>query len=233
MTPKTDRQIALEAGACGNCMAGYYLPSGVCDHCGLRSPLEFKGFPKISRLNRDCLVSEKLDGTNAQILITEDGDFLTGSRNRWLTPDDDNFGFARWAQERKEELLKLGPGRHFGEFWGKGIQRGYGLQERRFSLFNTVRWCRHDEEPQIIPSANPVVVKWQERLPSCVGLVPVLREGSFRTSVWESAFSCLAQQGSVAAPGFMNPEGIVVHHIAANVSFKITFDGDGPKGVTS
>lgn len=178
-------------------------------------------------------MSEKLDGTNSQIFITDWGDFLTGSRNRWITPEDDNFGFARWAQERKEELLKLGPGRHYGEFWGKGIQRGYGLQEKRLSLFNTIRWCRHDEEPQIISSPNPKVVKWQERLPACVGLVPVLARGVFHATTWESAFEYLEHQGSLAAPGFMQPEGIVVHHVAANVSFKVTLNGDGPKGVTN
>lgn len=178
-------------------------------------------------------MSEKLDGTNSQIFITDWGDFLTGSRNRWITPEDDNFGFARWAQERKEELLKLGPGRHYGEFWGKGIQRGYGLQEKRLSLFNTIRWCRHDEERQIIPSVNPKVVKMQDRLPACVGLVPVLAKGVFCTLLYELAFEDLRRRGSAAVPGFMQPEGIVVHHIAGNVSFKVTLDGDGHKGVTS
>ena len=34
----------------------------------------------------------------------------------------------------------LVPGRHFGEWWGSGIQRGYGLDEKTFSLFNAYRW---------------------------------------------------------------------------------------------
>ncbi len=61
-----------------------------------------------------------------------------GSRTRWITAQDDNHGFARWVEGNKQELLKLGAGRHFGEWWGSGIQRGYGLQkgEKRFSLFN-------------------------------------------------------------------------------------------------
>lgn len=84
--------------------------------------MEFQGFPKMARLSREVIISEKLDGTNAQILITEDGEMLVGSQTRWITPEDDNYGFARWAEENRAELLcKLGHGRHFGEWWGQGI----------------------------------------------------------------------------------------------------------------
>ena len=81
--------------------------------------IEFKEFPKIARLSREIIVTEKIDGTNAQILITEDGQILTGSRTRWITPQDDNFGFAKWVEENKAEILKLGQGQHFGEWWGE------------------------------------------------------------------------------------------------------------------
>lgn len=64
---------------------------------------EFKAFPSIARLSREMIVTEKLDGTNAQITITEDGKFLTGSRNRWITPEDDNFGFSAWAHKNKPD----------------------------------------------------------------------------------------------------------------------------------
>ena len=92
---------------------------------------EFEKFDKIARLSRNCIITEKIDGTNAQVFIGENGEFLTGSRNRWITPEDDNAGFARWALENKEKLLQLGPGRHFGEWWGSGIQRRYGLDRKR------------------------------------------------------------------------------------------------------
>jgi hypothetical protein len=122
----------------------------------------FEAFDKIARLSRMCVITEKIDGTNAQIYIGEDGAFLAGSRNGWITPEQDNFGFARWSQANKDELLKLGPGRHFGEWWGSGIQRRYGLAEKRFSLFNVGRWRAPDAV-----------------LPACVHLVPVLYEGIF------------------------------------------------------
>jgi hypothetical protein len=180
---------------------------------------EFVGFPKIPRYSRECVITEKIDGTNAQIFIAENSEpitlssgrivpFLCGSRNRWVFPENDNHRFAAWAFENVEELLKLGPGRHFGEWWGNGIQRGYGLKEKRFSLFNVTRW----EDPCVRPS--------------CCGIVPILYRGPFRTEAIEYTLDRLDQCGSSAAPGFMNPEGIVIYHVAGNVLFKKTIEND-------
>ena len=187
----------------------------------------FTAFPKMARLQREVIVTEKIDGTNAQVYISEDGKMRFGSRTRWITPGDDNSGFARWATDHKDELMQLGPGRHFGEWWGRGIQRDYGLEERRFSLFNVSRWCLHNETPKAIPTADPRNVKLQDMLPACCHLVPILWQGLFSTAeatiqLWE-----LGQTGSKAAPGFMHPEGIVVFHVAGNVGFKMTLDNDG------
>ena len=192
---------------------------------------EFIRFPKIARLSRECIITEKIDGTNAQILITEDGQFLTGSRNRWITPRYDNYGFAAWAMAHKDELMELGVGRHFGEWWGAGIQRTYGLTEReiRFSLFNVSRWCLHGQIPQEISTADDSELVMQDVLPACVGLVPVLYRGVFSTEACENALNYLREHGSVAAPGFKNPEGIVCFHVAGNVGFKKTFGNDGGK----
>jgi len=189
---------------------------------------EFQEFPKMGRLSRECVITEKIDGTNAQILITEDGQMLIGSRTRWITPGNDNFGFAAWCEANKAELIKLGPGRHFGEWWGSGIQRGYGLAkgEKRLSLFNVIRWCLHGETPQRIASADPRIEKYQEVLPACVGLVPVLYRGLFTTEACENALEWLRANGSSAAPGFTKPEGIVCFHTAANVGFKKTLEKD-------
>jgi hypothetical protein len=170
--------------------------------------MEFIEFNKIARLSRNCVVTEKIDGTNASITITETGEFLVGSRTRWITPEDDNHGFARWAHANKEELLKLGPGQHFGEWWGLGIQRNYGLKEKRFSLFNTARWS--DDAIR----------------PACCHVVPVLYTGLFDTLQVLNALDQLLTLGSAAAPGFMKPEGVVVWHEAARVLFKKTIEKD-------
>lgn len=174
---------------------------------------EFKQFPKMARLSRECLITEKLDGTNGQIYITEDGRVFAGSRNRWVTPDNDNYGFAAWVEQNKKELLKLGPGRHFGEWWGLGIQRGYGLAEKRFSLFNVLRF---NENPQM--------------LPDCCSLVPILYRGPFSSVQAEHVLQQMGWFGSHAAPGFMRPEGVIVYHVAAGVGFKKTLGNDGHKG---
>ena len=195
---------------------------------------DFLEFPKMARLSRECIITEKIDGTNAQILITEDGQMLTGSRTRWVTPADDNFGFAAWCAAHKDELMTLGVGRHFGEWWGAGIQRKYGIGEKRLSLFNVSRWCLHGNGPLIIPSADPRIVKYQDVLPPCVGLVPVLHRGLFTTDACEAAIADLRANGSKAAPGFRKPEGIVCFHVAANAGFKKTLDRDeAPKSVSA
>lgn len=195
--------------------------------------IEFKEFPKMARLSREVVITEKIDGTNASIYIGENGEFLTGSRNRWVTPEADNFGFSKWAHNNKEELMTLGVGHHFGEYWGSGIQRGYGLPkgEKKFSLFNAIRWVPLGENPQRIATADPRIEKYQEVAPACCSVVPVLWRGEFDTVHANSRLDVLASNGSYASPGFMDPEGIVIFHIAGNVGFKKTIKKDNePKG---
>lgn len=172
--------------------------------------VEFQPWPKIARLNRDITVTEKIDGTNAAIIIG-DGTIGAQSRNRLITPDDDNFGFARWVVGNAGALTDaLGPGRHFGEWWGSGVQRGYGLTkgEKRFSLFNTARYGGAE-----LPVDG-------------LGVVPVLYEGPYADFDVTWALERLSEVGSLASPGFMNPEGIVIYHQAARQMFKVTIEGD-------
>lgn len=175
---------------------------------------DFKPFNKISRLTREIVITEKIDGTNACICITEDGEFLTGSRTRWITPQNDNAGFSRWAHDNKDELMKLGVGFHFGEWWGQGIQRGYGITGKKFSLFNVHLW-------------GDALTR-----PICCDVVPVLARGMFDTNLINETLKTLEIGGSVASAGFMNPEGIVVFHTASGNLFKKTIKNDkSPKGL--
>ncbi len=183
---------------------------------------EFNAFPKIARLNREMVITEKIDGTNAQVEIFLEGtipantpvtaiagDFIicAGSRNRYITPQNDNQGFARWVAEHHQELAQLGPGRHYGEWWGHGIQRTYGLTEKRFSLFNVARWM--DSPP-----------------PACCHVVPTLYRGPFDTAEIKYQLDNLGFYGSVVAPGWMRPEGIVIFHTHSNSLFKVTLEDD-------
>jgi len=191
---------------------------------------EFVPFPKMARLSRECIITEKIDGTNAQICIDEDGTIRAGSRTRWITPESDNFGFAAWVRDNADELRGLGVGRHFGEWWGNGIQRGYGLNERRFSLFNALRWVEHDCDPEPIATGDPRIAKMQERAPICCRVVPVLYKGNMDTDKANAILEHMRIYGSKAAPRFMKPEGIIVFHVAGNVGFKKTLEGDCAKG---
>lgn len=202
--------------------------------------IEFRSFGKIARLFRDVVITEKIDGTNAAIGIVEvesDWDVPDGactvitypecttyavyaqSRKRLITPDKDNHGFARWVYENALTLVRdLGPGLHFGEWWGSGIQRGYGLEkgEKRFSLFNVKRWAE-------VEFTTPGVAS-----------VPVLYRGLLDTENVRYALDILTEVGSLAAPGFDRPEGVVIYHTASNGLFKVTIENDeAPKSLVA
>jgi hypothetical protein len=175
---------------------------------------EFKGFNKIPRLSRIIVITEKIDGTSGLIYIDENNNIFAGSRNRWLWGNiqdeihNDNHGFAQWVKANQDELKKLGQGYHYGEFWGKGIQRGYGLEEKRFSLFNVSRW------------------KDDTLRPACCEIVPILYEGQFSEEAIGNSLNDLKTFGSVASPAFMKPEGIVIYHVAGRLYFKKTLEND-------
>lgn len=212
----------------------------------------FQPFPKMARLSRECVITEKIDGTNAQIFVWDrqhilvsgltvgdppDGipwvwsdqniSIAAGSKNRWLTTEKnaDNYSFARWVQDNAPVLKSLGHGRHFGEWWGAGIQRRYGLAEKRFSLFNVERWQPLDNNRGVLNLDTLEIIP-------CCHVVPVLFRGDFKISIISGVLSALEAGGSVAAPGFMDPEGIVIYHTAARTMFKKTIkDDESPKSV--
>lgn len=154
-------------------------------------PLE--EWPKIQRYRKvRALVTEKIDGTNAQIYIPDDpaAPLLAGSRNRWLTPisvsgkaGSDNFDFASFVLANAEVLAKTG-----------------------------------------LP----------EGLPSEVELVPTLYHGEFNPDSIDDAIRGLYRGGSVAVPGFGNPEGVVilVGGGPGAMRLKVTDGNDEPKWKT-
>jgi hypothetical protein len=199
-------------------------------------PIEFKAWPKISRLYRPVTITEKIDGTNAAVGIrevpfeqastsrtgrpvyrTEDGDnkcylVYAQSRSRIIAPGNDNHGFARWVYENASTLVTdLGKGLHFGEWWGQGIQRGYGLTEKRLSLFNTGVW-----EAKRADFTTPQL-----------DVVPIVSEVEvFSTLAVHAALENLRTFGSFAELGFMQPEGVVIFHHASRQMFKVTLEND-------
>jgi hypothetical protein len=198
--------------------------------------VEFQAWPKTPRLFRDMTVTEKIDGTNAAIHITpgvevsnaavfdayplKPGEVWDGeqvwhvtaqSRKRIVVPSDDNYGFAGWVHANAVDLISLlGPGLHFGEWWGRGIQRRYGMYGRAFSLFNT---DRHADVKAVVGDV-------------AVEPVPVLYRGPFDTARVAAVLAGLREFGSVAAPGFADPEGVCVFHHATRQVYKATLDNN-------
>lgn len=194
----------------------------------------FESFGKIPRLSKGWSVSEKLDGTNAQIYIvryeeiefnpdvtdeergciTMVGDLalVAGSRNRLISREKDNFGFAAWVQQNAEDLARLGPGRHFGEWVGPGIQKNpLDLPEKALYLFNP---------------------RWIDQGPECVLVVPQL--GTMQTEDLEGTFHHLGEEGTFvgeAGPEAKRPEGIIALHLGSNQLYKRTFENDEGKWV--
>lgn len=197
--------------------------------------IEFVKWEKIHRFHRDWEITEKVDGTNGILLWHDEyhpefclgvdsmlnvasGEetnlyLYAGSRTRWLTLTADNHGFAKWAAEWAPFLAALGKGRHFGEWYGSGIQRGYGMSEKRFALFDVNKYGA---------------------LPPGVDIVPLLGRphGSEINSAIVDYLAYLREEGSHASRGFDRPEGIVVRHTQSGDRFKVLLEGDEiPKSV--
>jgi hypothetical protein len=185
---------------------------------------DFRKFAKIPRFHSPVTITEKLDGTNAVLFIDEanasPSNYATnipaqdlqygthfavaGSRKRWLAEGEDNHGFRAWVKQNLEQLiLGLDPGTYYGEWWGKKINRGYGLDEKRFTPFG-------------LASGKPVEHELFHPL-------PILYEGRFFP---EAAYECLLElqnEGSRAAPGFKPAEGIVIRFNDTGARLKLTF----------
>lgn len=183
---------------------------------------EFIAWPEIKQYKNGihCIVTEKVHGSNAQVLVIIDESVVVnedfspepivkaGSRTRWLSPgkETDNYGFAQWVEDRKAEIVeKLGPGRHYAEFYGSGINHGYGLKEKRLALFNT----------RTFPPERP--------RPEGVDVVPVLYSGPFSPEAVQQIMLELKANGSRLVPGNLSPEGIVIHFPAFGHSMKMVF----------
>lgn len=198
--------------------------------------MEFKAWPSIPRMSKErAIVTEKIDGSNSAVrirpfdidadrsqqvdTISIDGVQYTlwaQSRKRLLTPgkSTDNFGFARWVYDQAVELVRvLGPGDHYGEWWGSGIQRGYGLSEKRFSLFNAPRWCETLHPTEARSEIDNLYT------------VPLLFAGQFYDLNVNEIRQDLIDNGSKIVPGFKS-EGMVVYLREVNASYKVLLEND-------
>jgi hypothetical protein len=214
--------------------------------------ITFEAWPKTPRLNKagSMTITEKIDGTNACVVVmpvsyeeadvsdhdvvafgtdehgeTQHYEVGAQSRNRLITPDSDNAGFAKWVHTHANQLVQLlGPGRHFGEWWGQGIQRRYDMDRKVFSLFNTNRW--------------ESVADQFRSLDIGLDVVPVLYKGSFDSTEIKDTLDNLAFNGSEATlpydVKFDKPEGVIIYHHELRGKLKAFVENDDvPKGAQS
>jgi RNA ligase-like protein len=196
-------------------------------------------------------ITEKIDGTNACVVIMPENldnvsaghdanaigwvdavgrypgqGYLVGaqSRKKLIKPgkDTDNAGFAGWVQEHMTQLVDvLGPGRHFGEWWGQGIQRRYDMDRKVFSLFNTYKWQK---------IANDRPDWWDLADKMNLDIVPVLHQGRFSDQAITDSLNLLREEGSIAAlkygVRFSRPEGVIIRHQSLGGNLKAFIEND-------
>ena len=151
--------------------------------------IEFKAWEKIPRgQHEEITITEKMDGTNAGIIIQGGVIVGTQSRKRLITPEDDNYGFSRWVEDNKDDLINLGEGYHYGEWTGLGIQKNpHELEKKEFFLFNSYRWNQPDSGK-----------------PECCKVVTILFQGESSKENINNTFDELLETAK------HKPEGIVV-----------------------
>ena len=199
--------------------------------------MEFIKYPKTKRFSSDIIITEKIDGTNAQLVYDKENEvLLAGSRNRFITVDKDNYGFARWVDDNREILTKYFNSFSnipvYGEWWGSGIQRGYGLTggEKYFSIFNVGLFG-----PVMPSELHAIGVRY----------VPVLYEGSNRRDVILDVFGNLDNAGSQVflksgcleqfkfyfkpVSNELEPEGICIFFKQMGVIYKMTYEYENGK----
>jgi len=127
----------------------------------------------------------KLHGTNSSVIIKADGNIVTQSRNRILTVDSDNAGFARFIDESIGHQTLVDWRRDnvasddrdliiYGEWCGRGIQKGVGISNlpKMFVIFQVGfvndEYIENVEEDEDVEN----VIKWSIREKMTVSNLP-------------------------------------------------------------
>lgn len=169
--------------------------------------VEFKAWPKIPRnVLSDVYITEKMNGTNACIII--EGGAVVGvqSRKRFITPgkDNDNYGLAGWVERNMDNVLLLGDGRHYGEWTGLGINgNDHNLEDKQYYLFDTRRWHSGNLPPEPFKVVRILVVH------------------EYSTKLVEDTMCELKAHGE--AQGY-TPEGIIIYFPKLDLREKVTFN---------
>lgn len=123
---------------------------------------------RLEGVKHKFLRTPKIHGTNASVVFNfKNGNIYAQSRNRVLTVENDNAGFAKWVDEHKNTLrniqrkhIALSLDHHedlpdyfvmYGEWCGPGIMKGTAinqLSEKIFVVFDSVQVYDYELEDE-------------------------------------------------------------------------------------
>jgi hypothetical protein len=179
--------------------------------------MEFKKYQHIERFGTDevediefghCFVFFKIDGTNGQVYLNDEGNIETGSRNRILSIDKDNAGFCDYILHNdkiKSYLDKHPSHRLYGEFLVPHSIKTYRDDAwRRFYIFDV---CIDKEDGGIEYIPYNIYKALLEEFE--LDYIPPLAEGNNLT--YDSLVKLLDKTGQfLVKDGEGNGEGIVI-----------------------
>lgn len=101
----------------------------------------------------------KLHGTNAAIRVLNDLTLIPQSRNRDISVESDNHGFAKWVKDNEAVLKKMLPSNSvvYGEWAGPGIQSGVAVSQipkRSFFIFGIA------DDPHYSGETNNIIMDY-------------------------------------------------------------------------
>lgn len=203
----------------------------------------FEPFNKIPRLNRECFVTEKLDGTNAVVYV-----YHACQDEKCLSHGIDVSTLAESTPEKcawcgkapgldlaagsKNKWIRIGEDNAgfaawveknkadlltLGPGWHHGEWHGAGINGNRYGLTDK-RFALFDRR------WNESNEKFVGR-PKCCLVVPILYRGLFDTQTINTLVGMLRKNGSVMYPGKPS-EGVVVFVPQSQQGFKVTTVGD-------
>ena len=117
----------------------------------------------------------KLHGTNAGVQVRTGDTVIAQSRTRYITPGDDNAGFAAWVKANQMRFLRCRRGRDFivfGEWCGPGIMKGTGVNNLSQPVFAIFGLRFLDDEDSLIVTPGLLIDMLEPLLGEDVYIIP-------------------------------------------------------------
>lgn len=220
--------------------------------------LEFREWPKTARLNRDMIVTEKVDGTNAAVRVIPAAGLLglpevihPGAQyEQHIAVEDANGRLMLVGAQSRKKLITPGKqtdnygfaqfvfdnAQAFADTLGEGIHFGEwygpGVQKNPWPQgFEGKRFMLFNVTRWGAPETRELL---KGRFNGQVEVATVLYEGPFDVDFVNDIVYGLKTHGSKHVPGFTKPEGVIVFNTAAGINFKVTCERDeAPKGLAN